>query len=614
MAALSALPQHNWPALNYDQNRIIDKLEEYLKFKRKKIRQNLKHKSKKLVKQELENCVLPYHSTEGLCSGLTAYWLYLKLNGEEGKFIHELTHLLNWNSKQMPAGATEDPIIERFMNATEVLQYDYILRFRQNEVTQENLPASFKLLLPAHAEQLRTEFSISFVFSPQTLSKLIVDVVKPNKMVYLNNIEHAMGFMYSGGVYYLYNSSSRNPPLAYNSAEELAAAIFAEYAPFNAHRQHLTLQMGIFDVETTPMPNYPNPTVYCLDLLATSQVNWLQSNYDIAHVLVKKGAYELLDQLIKLGLPLNKRITETETLAGIAIKNQDWQMLYLLLANGADMSAKHLHSTLWDHALLHRDHQAVILLLAFGYEPPADLGMLPYSFSEEELANIKAQSINLQKQLIHARDTLDLATASGHDLVAFLKHTKLKIQLGQPLDAVTIYYQGEPLTGHDALRAIMQYYKTPSNGDAFDFAQKAEIYKLLKFFKVAHFRFQGSSELLDLLGKIAKQITEKPIEAHTGNLNEMIEIAVILDQLQELAEQPTRMQPNKMRVSHKAASTKRAIEKYLRANNIPSIQAYLVAAQPESHQRNYLFFSVDRAGTTPEVSYMRDVAPMLRLD
>lgn len=590
------LAEYPWPEIAIDQDVLYNKLSQYIDFKRNLIKHDTS-KSEAQKKKELENCVLPFNTANGLCSGLVQYWLYLKRDGNEDEFIRQLEYIANWRKEQLDGlEFKQDSILEQFLNNVESLHFDFMLRYNEG-IKQESIAESLNFLLEPHQEQVRQEFNLSFVFNKPALQNTIDEFVKPNKMVYLNNMHHALGLMRSGDSFYLYDPGykpAQNKPgvQKFSNSKDLVKAIFSSYTKHNKSKDFLTLYMSFLDIGEENVAEYKNALDYCDSLIKAFNFNtgtFLQS--DILHVLVKFHDLKTLKYLLSLGVRFDVKTSFADTLLGIAIVDHDYTLLYLLLCNGADLNSTHNNLNLWQQAIFSKNPEALALLLAFGYPPPEDKSFLSAGFSQQQTAKIFTTALQLHTELLHVPAELDLSASNAHDITMYLRHARLMRQLGREPNFV-VHFDGNSYQGIDALYQISNYYKNTAHNDMFDAAQKTEMYSLLKFFKADRFKFKGSKELVNLLSIIEKQIYAKKLDEHSKE--EIIEIGIIMDQLEQILMMPTGINPGKHYLHFKAAHLKDVINKYLRKNGISSLKDYINQQDKESMQRNYIFFTLDK--------------------
>lgn len=628
---------------NFEQANVIDKINLYI--------QNQKTKNQDPSIQQEDN--MPFKSTQGICLGLAAYWLYLKRIGEEGSFKHKLDYILNWDAEKFTIDSNnKDTIFEDFINAS-------LFAHNHDEITklnaQKDMHASFAYMYNDGSPTInKAEFDLTFIFTRQTLAKLIQDCMHPNKMVLFGNGYHALGAMLEDGVYYIYDPSSTSGPIACKDQAELADKIFVGLAKFCGSTDYIALNMTAFDLVEELYTNnpiaagaYPEPTEYCAKMLDNKKYKTsVFKNSNILRVCMRYSSFEILDLLYANGYKYvpgtNKHTSELsevfkqrdsakiqylldhdvslefqpkdgETALAYAIRNNLSQMVYDVLAYGADpnhMLLPDLSTLGW--ALIYRNTSAIILLLASGADCSAEiLTEMQAKYRLEDIAAIKTHAVQLNKKLLNLSDILTIDGSNGKQIIAFLQHIKLRAQLGENLNAINVMLDGKELAAPIAITNIIAIYKDQKNKNL-DFTDKVEIYKLLKFFKPKAIEFKGSRELIALIPEIVKSITSKPITAHSKE--DLLEIATIMDELTALSASKFRPLLVKITLAHKAASAKKTIERYLAKNGITNLAKHLADLNHEPiHKPNRLLFAANRGNVIPDLEFSRDVLPLLTL-
>lgn len=582
-----------WPEMDYNQDKIIKKLEQYLKFKRQHIKAD-KTLTKKHKQDALEYCQLPFNSTEGLCQGLVAYWLYFMHNCGDGKFLHQLQYLLHWSASKMSKTATEDKIIEEFLNAIAALQFDYLLRFA--EISQQNkIDESFNAIGSGNSN-VRNEYNLCFAFNQQTLAQFIDAAVKPGKMIYLNNIHHVVGLIYIGGVYYLYNPNSKKGALSFTDSKELAASILQEYKEFTTNKL-LTMYISCLDSIDNPVPEYPGKPQYYQALMQDPKhLEDMLHEPELLYLIIKHGEVELLSLLLSAGMRLDTQPIANNSLVGIAIEANNFEILYLLLANGADMHAKHKFSSLWDTACINRNAQTLALLLAFGYTPPENFGLISAYFEDHQIIKIYNAALDLNTELLQVPSTINLDQTNDCEVLNFLKHAKLRIAISHNIDDLAIVCRGKIYTGANAVSKLASIYKQKPAQDLFGCTYKTEIFCILQELDHKSHRFEYK-DLILLLDQIKQLVSN---QKSTPRKEDLIEISIILKHIDEIVAHPANFATSTFYLRRNATAVKTAISKYLKKYGITSLEDHLAKLDKKSTHRNYMFFTPDKDQITPE--------------
>ena len=367
-----------------------------------------------------------------------------------------------------------------------------------------------------------------------------------------------------------------------------------------------------------------------LDLLfkyGYEYIPWTLSDKSELTEAAATGNIKKLNYLIEHGVPVDYRTEEGITALGVAMYERNTELVFALLAAGADPNASpNKYKTSVELALFRKNPELpvaqenienIILLLASGLEiTDENLEPLREEFKDDtsQIDFIINHAVKLNRKLLGLPDVVNLDDTNSKEIIGLLQNAKLIRQLGMPLDNVVLIAGGKSYFGKLAMEKIAQYYKAPGKMDLVDFNQKTEIYKLLKFFKPESFEFKGSTELINLITQIAKNITSKPIAEHS--IDDLFEIEVIMDKLMELSGfKFSIFHPTKIHLSYNASAALSSIEKYLASNGVDSIEEYIATQSPDtSYKARHLFFSTYRQETadTVAISFKRDIAPLLR--
>lgn len=641
------LPQFVWQnegqTIDYSQEAIIKKVNEYLEWKKSlQVPNESAEDTPVITTQNIEN---------GLCSGLSVYWLYAKRTGVEWEFIHRLQHLLFWDPDKLSnPNAKEDQIIEDFLNAIFLLNFsDVILP----AVWQHNFHASFALIFGPNAERIsKPEFTITLTFTKSILSDFLPNIIHPNKMIYINNAKHAIALMYANDKYYVYNNGFSDGAIETDNYDWVIDIIFAAFSADDL----VNLHIGIFDLERPDLKalnarsyviehlnllgqanmdkklynlqltdefsdkelqiespvKYPDPEQVIQEALnIPGYAEHMIANPEVQSFLVRFNQYKTLEILASKGMQIAQNINAPHN----AVQQYSIETLFWLLANGTSVYERHIPSglTLLLLACVAENKPALALLFAFGYELGFDENddLFEVHFNIQERNDIYRHAIDLRKKLLHVPDILNLDTASSRDVMMFLRTAKLRILSNNSLEEIKITFKHKEYFGLAALSKIADYYNASSNGDIYDFAERAEIYNLLKFFAEHKFKFSGSDKLLSLLKTLIKKITSKAFEEHSEN--DLIEIALIMDRLQEIIKTNPKSWSKQTLIKQAQVDIDK-INAYFADVGIDSIQDYVKALQANRHQRNYLFFSPARDAQEEDISFNRDIAPLLRFN
>ncbi len=505
---------------------------------------------------------LPFENNAGWCSGLVAYWLYLKKIGKENDFLNDIEYILNWDPKQyLNSDQDEDKIFERFFNDVLFLHHDKELR----HTDRQNIAESINLLLGDGQTKVDTlKYSSTFVFNRTALSEIITKNAKPNNMVRFGNAFHTIGLMYEPPIYYIYDPSSE-AIVKCTSADEAANLIFTGLAVFCKSTDYIALNMSVFDLENNSSqfpdskqerlnllenPTYkqavlhhPNILRVCMryhdhDILKTLEdhgYKYVKSNLYIDNELgdaVANQEPDDLKYLLQHGLHLNYRNQIGETALGAAIMHKQTDFLYKLLQMGVNPNvpvAEKISALDW--CLIHKNTEAMILLLAAGAHCSNKfLAKIHSRYKPERVQQILEQAAILSHKFAHANQTTI---------------EKLSIT---------------------------------------------------------------SKSIIDLLSAASKEILSKPLAQWSDK--DQAAIATILGTLTEITESKTCFNPIKLYLNFRANQIKHRIEKYLKNQGYSSIPAYLTSLNSPTGP---MIFSALTNPPAAELQYERDILPLLKL-
>jgi len=586
--------------INYQQKQLLNKLEHYLNARSKKNPAYITTNGHKL----------PYESHTGLCAGLVAYWLYCKRLNKDSEFIANLEYILNWDSKSfIKSTAKDDPLIEDFLNAIELLNFHSKI---MPDVTQRDLRASFALLTDKKENQIaEPEFKITFAFNKIMLEQLFLNVVRNNKMIRLGNGEHAVGLMRNGDTYSYYNPENKHGPQTFTATAEIVTAVFRDFKQFSHSHDYLALNLIAYDLELTRNEDskYPSAIQYCVDLLQNPENKKpVFNNKDILELALICKDYKIIELLINNDCVTFKDVHNRSALS-MAIMYESPVIVYALLMSGADLSSASipaLGSNLWQLTLLNENTEVMkmimIMLLAFGLELTHDDIINAQHKFPQSFKKIAEHAVALNLKLLNLPDSLNLDRATGEEIIAFLRNAKLRVQCGIKLKDVTIQNQGKTVAGLTALELIVQHYHTNTSDAIEVLPQQTEIYKLLKFFKNENLKFKGSDDLLAIIKKIGKKIVSQDIRKYTAS--DHAEIDKIIAELYDLSKENISLGVNNLIFKYEVAQVLNDIKKHLKKWH---------ESKPTRYHPGHLFFPVNTKIIAAEQPEFAKIAPMLNL-
>lgn len=154
----------------YNQNVIIDKFNQYLKYKNRQI--NFKY---------------------GYCHGIAIFWLYKMLNGEEEWFYESVKKILACKTDE--DFDTYEFTFEKFISHIEWLQN-----------SENYLPTVHQL----HVDRLLDapkKISIPYLFTHKQLEENLASIIPKNTMISVSGPNHTIGVFRRGDRYHLFDSN-----------------------------------------------------------------------------------------------------------------------------------------------------------------------------------------------------------------------------------------------------------------------------------------------------------------------------------------------------------------------------------------------------------------------
>lgn len=586
---------------NVQQAQLLDKLQLYIEYK----------KSKYDDPVAKANCKLPFESLAGLCSGLVAYWLYCKRTGMGGKFLHKLQYIANWDATTMVSTKIEDQQIEDFLNIVGYLQFDYRLREGINQATFDQ---TINNILSQNHEQVEpAEYMVTHVFDHAALQDILSKIAQNNKMVRVSNGLHVIGICKQDDGYYFYDPDAEAGPTIVNNPAEISTKILESLGD--------ALRMDVYDLHGAPKGNYQDVKV---DASNTQQ---LLSNDNIFHLAARYSDFALLDKLFACGykyIPWTKTAT-TELNESIILNNQPMfayllqhnipleyrlenglsplatavvykrlDMLYTLLTAGADPNAKaHDFLTLWQIACIQQNVEAIITLIACGANvSPTDLQTIKTKFGTTVCAQIIKRAAELNAKLLALPDKFVLDNADFKQVIAYLIHQKLKMNLGLSLQNIQLQYAGKTYTGESCLQQILTHINLHKEYQLYEFAELVQAYSVLSSF-YNDIAVQKQGKIIELLDYAVRAITAKSLSEHTQA--DLIEIPVIVTSLQTLLDMinPSLAASNAMR--DKVTNALTMLQQYLQT-------APLSPVADATPPRKSLFFTSSHDWVPPDVT------------
>lgn len=515
----------------------------------------------------------PLESMEkGLCAGLVSYWLYSKANGKEKEFFSRiLQYIAEWDVKKFKSsGQRIDLDLEEFLSTVLALQNPEQL---VSTVTRTDLHYIFELLASQDQKKVNpAEFNLNFIFDRAELKNIIPQLAMPNKMVRIGNSFHAIGLMFSNGVYTLYDPNDEKGPREFKDLNDLPDAIFKALTKYCNSKNFIAINFSVFDLENNEPGKYfdvneyrenkmlnPNFRREALQHQHLFFIMASLNDYAGMELLFKHGykykpssihrADELAEAiyfhdqqkvkyLLDHNIPLNYQTDKVDNSPiPHAMRAKDSKILYMLLTHGINPNIGRQQNI---KIALEQDFpEGLILLLAAGMSLEAnDLATIKAKYNQTTFNLIAKHAIDLHAKFINLPEAVNLDTDSGKTISALSQHVRLIAQLGHSLDNVQLTYQKELISGDKVVATLTDFYQHQAISERFNAIDKELLYQSLAHFTPdlqQHNTQELMKELTELnamLEKIVDKIITIPIQQHSKS--ELLNIQLMLDRIVEI--------------------------------------------------------------------------------
>lgn len=605
--------------------KILDKLAAYMAIKRDRIADDAGKK----------NCVLPFNTTEGVCSALVSYWLYSMRIGEYAIYESELEYVLDWDAQKfVESNATDDPFLEHFLNIVAFLQHDIVLR---PGVQQEDLNVSFDLLLyDEYPSVAPAEFASTFVFTQESLTELLQKILLPNKMIRVSDSFHTVGLINHDNKLYFYEPMSA--PLKLAKIDFLAGAIMY-CLPDEKNSESAALHVTVTDLVGANTPEYPDKLALYNNWVADPQYKKALLNNDfIFHLAARKSDYTTIEFILAQGYEYrpctklqNTEIVEAivthrpKTLAyliskglqpftnlqkdalaplGLAIKEDSWPMVCILLEAQVSPNielTKDFSALQYAIAKNNPNTKIISLLIGSGANITAkEKDKLKKKFSEDLVAKIFNTAVQINHQLLNIPDNFILNTANSSQLINFLQHVKFALQLLDSLDNISLIYNGKTYNGINVLQKVAKHYAILQSDDLLSLTQKSQIHELLESVQVNGFKFHKFYDLANVFDKVVTSLQKQPLSQHS--LQDLQELQILLVNFNNFLTKHTSSvwHPAESYAVNRCKIAKNKITTYLTNNGVENLEQYLNTLQQKTATpRPGMYFAKQVNETTP---------------
>lgn len=473
----------------------------------------------------------------GYCSGLAILWLYRKRQGEEALFFEQLQYLSTWEKPNITTGHhKEDPILEELLGAIRFLHDPNALLPGTSEATAH---VPLNIIKPDNYSLIaEPEFQMSFVFKRAELVDTMSQIIKPNKMILLGNNFHSIAVMLVDSLYSVYDPNHPEGAITFDNIEDVINEFDRVlYRRFNYKNSHIALNIDIYDIESKPIPGYPDPLSLAdhyiiqrageVDLSSQDGATALlmavrAGNVQAAEYYLKQGAslkgpfsgktnllyaavsdqnIQMVELLLKYGASPNNFAPHRNTILSTAVRKNNPELVRLLLRYGSDISEPDLDAfgyTPLESAINHQSKLVLGLLMGAGVEiGRKDFnGLKKSGFTHMDLE----QAINEAK--IFSRELLGLtddklvleATSTSFEIQRYLDYL-LRISSHSGIEDAKVVIANKLYEGTKALSKLVEFIQTQSERGLFEINEHIELYDKLKLFKDKGFSFKGSNPL-----------------------------------------------------------------------------------------------------------------------
>lgn len=249
----------------------------------------------------------------------------------------------------------------------------------------------------------------------------------------------------------------------------------------------------------------------------------------------KKIAY-----LLSHDIAIDPKTNGILTPAAAAITTHNNKMLFELLLRGANPNKRSMkNKALLEIALMDNNYEAIVLLLVSGMELSAEgLDLIHKKFTTDITERLFEYAIEMQHNLLKLPAIVNLDSESGSVMYKLLQHLKLVSQLECSLDRIKAQYHKRDISGQEVINVLLDIYNNESISDKLHAVDKSKMYKLLMYFfpnLPEHNSKQLLAKMQDMqrrLVDIVDKFTEVPFEKHSKD--ELLEIQTILENIHQL--------------------------------------------------------------------------------
>jgi hypothetical protein len=286
---------------------------------------------------------------KGHCSGFAALWGFYKARGDAKAYFALIKKIANWDG----LSAAHDAEFETFINDLKFLQWGDVATQLGLPIEQAAYDKLYALAGSSEGALGKCEYRLDFVFKKAELADAIKRVIiAENKVVRIASTDHAVGLVYAGGKYCLYDSNSKygDDPKAkdlaieYDTPEQVADALqklflsnWPEVMVTPVKDAHIPISMHIFNMAGTQAVNYPAPDKLVSDYLEARDwrgepafiKTW--DNHDALWMAARRGEPKIVEALVaRADAPVYKSKERVEALLlAVSSSRKDEDALFL---------------------------------------------------------------------------------------------------------------------------------------------------------------------------------------------------------------------------------------------------------------------------------------------
>lgn len=316
----------------------------------------------------------------GKCSGLVSLWLIRRIDDDETIILSTLKEISNWDEsvKSLKEGdGFLEKLFEQFINDLRFahqVENSFISGITKH-ITAPKLPEIYNFIKPINSEALCLEFSFPFIFKRNELLFTLKTCILEDRMIYLNNQDHAVGVVKKGEKYFVYDPNNDNGEIAFNDIASLERFVEEAFFDSTSKTRNMPVSIKAYRKGESKYPaRYPILKKLLSGIIDVG--NEIDRKSEDGRTPLTFAAYrndiDTVKSLIELGANVHVPFSNEskETLLHYSIKGKNIELTKILLDKKVDVNVRDdFNATPLYYAVQNGDLETVILLLAAGAKP-----------------------------------------------------------------------------------------------------------------------------------------------------------------------------------------------------------------------------------------------------